>query len=75
MNRALRQAALVAALMTTMAVGGCGTLSGGKAGGAFCEVARPQRPSRAEILAMSPERRKEVLAHNRFGAQACGWSP
>ena len=68
-------AALMAAIMMFMVVGGCATLSGGRAGGAFCEVAKPERPSSAEIRAMTPERRREFLAHNRFSAKQCGWAP
>lgn len=75
MRKFLWQAALVAVIVMFTGVGGCTTLSGGRAGGAFCEVAKPQRPSSAEILAMTPERRKEVLAHNRLGAAQCGWRP
>lgn len=73
--RGLKLAALMSALTLTMGMGACGTLSGGQAGGAFCDVARPQRPSKDEIQAMTPERRRGVLAHNRHGAEACGWRP
>lgn len=65
---------LAAILAVSLALGGCVT-SGGSRGGAFCETAQPQRPSKAEITAMTPERRKHVLAFNEFGASQCGWRP
>ncbi len=65
---------VVMAALLAVALGGCVT-TGGSPGGAFCETARPQRPSRAEISAMTPVRQREVLAHNEFGAKACGWRP
>ena len=43
--------------------------------GSFCEIARPMRPSAAEIAAMSDARVDEVLAHNAKGARICGWRP
>lgn len=68
----MKSVMLAAAL--AVALGGCVT-TGGSPGGAFCETARPQRPSRAEISAMTPARQQEVLAHNEFGASQCGWRP
>lgn len=41
----------------------------------WCLLNRPQRPSAAEIAAMSDERVAEVLGHNRYGAKRCGWRP
>lgn len=54
-----------AALLALMA---CTTPSG-----SFCEIARPMRPSAAEIAAMSDARVAEVLAHNEKGTKLCGW--
>lgn len=68
----MRSVVLAAAL--AVALGGCVT-TGGSRGGSFCETAQPQRPSKAEIQAMSPERKRAVLAHNEFGAKECGWRP
>ncbi|TXN41700.1 hypothetical protein FV232_17110 [Methylobacterium sp. WL30] len=65
---------VVLAAVLAAALAGCVT-SGGSPGGSFCETARPQRPSRSEIQAMTPARQREVLAHNEFGAKACGWRP
>lgn len=41
----------------------------------WCLTNRPQRPSAAEIAAMTDARVAEVLAYNRLGARRCGWSP
>lgn len=41
--------------------------------GTFCDIARPQRPSAAEIEAMSDARVADVLAHNLKGKKLCGW--
>lgn len=43
--------------------------------GTFCTIAKPQRPSQAEIEAMTDARVAEVLAHNRKLQQLCGWRP
>lgn len=66
--------AVVLAALLAVALSGCVT-TGGSRGGSFCETARPQRPSKAEIRDMTPARQREVLAHNEFGAKACGWRP
>ena len=68
----MRPVVLAAAVAASRSLAGCVT-TGGSRGGSFCETAAPQRPSRAEIQAMTPERRRAVLAHNEFGAKACGW--
>jgi len=43
--------------------------------GTFCTIAKPQRPSQAEIEAMTDARVAEVLAHNRKLQQLCGVRP
>jgi len=43
--------------------------------GTFCTIAKPQRPSQAEIDAMTDARVAEVLAHNRKLQQLCGVRP
>lgn len=43
--------------------------------GDFCTLEHPERPSAAEIAAMSDARVKEVLAHNQLGVRLCGWTP
>lgn len=62
-----RKAAIIAALL---ALSACQTASG-----SFCDIARPQRPSAAEIEAMSDARVKELLALNLKGQRLCGWRP
>lgn len=58
------------AFFALVVLAGCQTTSG-----SFCDIARPQRPSAAEIEAMSDARVAEVLAHNRKGQKLCGWRP
>lgn len=57
-------------LATLLALTACTTPSG-----SWCDIARPQRPSQAEIDAMSDARVAEVLAWNRKGVKLCGWRP
>ncbi len=58
------------AFVGLLALAACQTASG-----AFCDIAKPQRPSAAEIEAMSDARVAEVLAHNIKGQRLCGWRP
>lgn len=51
----------------------CQTTSDGA--GSWCAVNSPQRPSAAEVAAMSAERVRQVLSFNRLGAKRCGWAP
>lgn len=44
-------------------------------GGSFCDVAKPMRPTAAEIDGMSDDSVAAVLAHNEKGARLCGWRP
>lgn len=57
-------------LSALLALAACQTTAGD-----FCDIARPQRPSAAEIEAMPDARVAEVLAHNRKGQAMCGWRP
>lgn len=52
---------------------GCTTTGG--AGGAFCDTARPIRPTAETLNMMTDAEVEEALAHNRYGQQACGWRP
>lgn len=54
---------------TMLFVAACQTTTSGS----FCDIARPQRPSAAEIAAMSDARVAQVLALNRKGQKLCGW--
>lgn len=60
----------VLTLVFLLAITGCTTVKGD-----FCALAKPQRPSQAEIEAMTDARVAEVLAHNRRGQELCGWHP
>ena len=55
-------------LVGLLALTACQTASG-----SFCAIARPQRPSQAEIDVMTDARAAEVLAFNRKGQKLCGW--
>lgn len=41
--------------------------------GDFCGVSAPIRPSSSDSLTDGTAR--QVLAHNEYGAAACGWKP
>lgn len=43
--------------------------------GSYCAIAKPDRPTQAEIDKMSDERVKELLVRNEIGAKLCGWRP
>lgn len=43
--------------------------------GSFCQIAKPIRPSKAEIAALSDAQVTDLLAHNRKGQRLCGWRP
>lgn len=60
----------VLTLAALLALAACTTVKGD-----FCALAKPQRPSQAEIAAMSDARAAEVLVHNRLGTRLCGWRP
>lgn len=47
----------------------------GGQGGAFCDVEKPTRSSRATIAAMSHDELAAAVSHNDFGRRACGWRP
>ena len=58
------------AICALVALAACTTVKGD-----FCALAKPQRPSQAEIDTMSDARVAEVLAHNRKLQQLCGVRP
>lgn len=39
----------------------------------FCLLNSPNRPTHAQIAAMTDEQVSKVLAFNRLGAKRCGW--
>ncbi|AVX04362.1 hypothetical protein MXMO3_01837 [Maritalea myrionectae] len=45
---------------------GCATVTGN-----FCDVADPIRPSVSDDFTIGTQR--QILAHNEYGARACGW--
>jgi hypothetical protein len=47
---------------------GCATVSGD-----YCDLAFPIRPSVQDVLTDGTVR--QVLTHNRIGADQCGWQP
>lgn len=69
----IRAIILVLALAAALSDSGCAGLSGGGRGGAFCDVARPVRPSEKAVDAMSAAEVRAALAQNKYGARACGW--
>ncbi|SDT97286.1 hypothetical protein SAMN05428979_0827 [Stappia sp. ES.058] len=47
---------------------GCVTATGD-----FCDTARPLRPSMQDNVTV--DTMAQIVAHNRFGAKHCGWTP
>lgn len=56
------------ALAVLLALTACQTPSAG-----FCSIAKPLRPTTAEIEAMSDQSVVAMLAHNERGKALCGW--
>lgn len=38
-----------------------------------CDWAQPILPSRSDVL--TPETKRQILAHNEAGEKLCGWKP
>lgn len=57
-------------ILALMLLAGCTT-----AGGSFCAVEHPIRPTRAEVATLSDASVAAILAHNEKGARLCGWKP
>ena len=38
-----------------------------------CDWAKPIQPSKADVL--TPDTKRQILAHNQAGAKLCGWRP
>lgn len=57
-------------LAALIAIAGCTT-----AGGSFCKVEHPIRPTKAEVKTLSDASVAAILAHNEKGQKLCGWKP
>ena len=74
LERAMSACGLLAALcVVAVILAGCTTTGG--AGGAFCDTAKPFRPTEQSVAAMSDPEVEEALAHNKHGERSCGWRP
>lgn len=60
-----------AAMIAVLLLAGCTTVPKAQ----FCQIAKAQRPSEAEIAVMTDARVKEVLELNEKGRRLCGWAP
>jgi hypothetical protein len=58
------------ALAALLVLSACQTPSAG-----FCAIAKPMRPTAAEIDAMSDQSVTAMLSHNLKGQKLCGWRP
>ncbi|TPM39567.1 hypothetical protein FJ967_08775 [Mesorhizobium sp. B2-3-4] len=61
---------MVKVLIVTLMLAGCTT-----AGGSFCAVEHPIRPTKAEVATLSDASVSAILAHNEKGQTLCGWKP
>lgn len=43
--------------------------------GDFCDVSKPFRPTADAVAAMSDREKADILKHNEYGEEACGWKP
>lgn len=43
--------------------------------GDWCDVNEPRRHTKEVIVVMSEKELNELIAHNRYGAERCGWRP
>lgn len=57
-------------LLAALALSGCVS-----AGGSFCDINRPFRPTPAELAALSDAQVTEQLRINEIGQKLCGWRP
>jgi hypothetical protein len=57
-----------AIIILSLLLAGCSATAGN-----FCHVSAPIRPSASDILTDGTAR--QVLTHNRYGAEVCGWRP
>lgn len=61
---------MVKVIVLALLLAGCST-----AGGTFCAVEHPIRPTKAEVATLSDASVASILAHNEKGAKLCGWKP
>lgn len=45
------------------------------AGGSFCAIAKPIRPSKETVAHLSDAEVAQILALNKKGQRLCGWRP
>ena len=58
-------------LLTSVAVAGCAPTPKPD----WCDTNEAQRPTESEWAVMGDERRREIVVHNEYGADLCGWEP
>lgn len=61
---------MVKVIALALLLAGCTT-----AGGTFCAVEHPIRPTKAEVATLSDATVAAILSHNEKGAKLCGWKP
>lgn len=52
---------------------GCATKYEPAPAPAFCTIGRAIYPSHEDV--MTPETKRQILAHDELGARLCGWGP
>lgn len=62
------------ALMFSVVLGGCTTVSGGK-GGDACQIMKAIRPTAQDADTVSVELGRQIVAHNRYIQEVCGVKP
>lgn len=57
-----------ALIVMAMLLAACSSTAGN-----FCAVSQPIRPSASDTL--TDDTARQVLTHNQYGAEVCGWRP
>lgn len=61
---------LLAIAILAFVLSGCVTSVGD-----FCKIAQPLRPTKESVALLPEPELDRQLAHNRYGAKHCGWTP
>jgi len=74
----MAKALMIVAAVALLALSGCATsppvhLQGFIA--YWCATNEPERPSRVVYASMTETARRDMNAHNTYGAKHCGWKP
>ena len=61
---------MVTLILISACLAGCATNKG-----AACDGWKPIIVTKTDMLTMDDGTKRQILAHNEFGAKQCGWKP